>query len=869
MIVIKGLKRGDSMKQIVLGILAHVDAGKTTLSESMLYQSGMIRKMGRVDHKDAFLDYDVQERDRGITIFSKQAVLKWKDTEINLLDTPGHADFSAEMERTLQVLDYAILVINGQDGIQAHTETIWNLLKHYHLPVFIFVNKMDISFKEKTELLEELQEKLSSSCVDFTDGIQNNLEKIALADEGLLEEYLENQNINLSTIQRSLAERKVFPCFFGSALKMNHVDRLLDGLNDLTESIDYDQEFKAKIYKISRDEAGNRLTHLKITGGILKAKQKLTEEEKVDQIRRYSGNKYQMLEEATAGMIVALKGLKKFEAGEGLGAEKSSSHPVISSYMNYQLLFDEGADTVKMLEKMRELSEEDPQLHVSYHPLDKQIHLQLMGEVQIEVLKRIIEQRTGVPIRLSQGKVVYKETILEKTIGVGHFEPLRHYAEVHLKMEPLKAGSGLVFASECSEDELAGNWQRLILTHLQEKEHVGVLTGALITDMKITLIAGRAHQKHTEGGDFRQATYRAVRQGLKSAKCVVLEPFYRFKLEVPNEDLSRALFDLERMNASFEIEESQSLVSRISGLAAVSKMQNYQLEVISYTKGKGRLLCTLEGYFPCENQEKVIESSHYDSERDLENPTGSVFCSHGAGFTVKWNLVKDYMHIKSSNQRVSSSASLDQHKVKVAEEELLRIFDQSGGRNKKEKRVSEKVPRQKQEEFQEVVIIEKKPEILIVDGYNMLYSWEELKEIAKESLDDARDRLIDIMCSYQGYRGICLILVFDAYKVKESSGSVYHNGSIYIVYTKHAQTADSYIEKATHELRNKYEVTVATSDGMEQMIILGEGARRMSARELEADMKNIHKETMKEHRIKTSGGFRQLQGIKELIEEEE
>ncbi len=855
------------MKQLVTGILAHVDAGKTTLSESMLYLSGMIRKMGRVDHKDAFLDFDLQERDRGITIFSKQAVLKWKDTEINLLDTPGHVDFSSEMERTLQVLDVAILVINGQDGVQIHTETIWDLLKHYQLPVFIFINKMDISFREREELLEELQEKLSSSCLDLTEGIENMLEKIALCDEELLDDYLQNQIIDTNKVKKAISERKIFPCYFGSALKMNGVDRLLEDLNELTTSLDYGDEFKAKVYKISRDESGNRLTHIKITGGVLKAKQKLSETEKVDQIRRYSGNKYQMLDEASAGMIVALKGLKKIEAGEGLGSEIGTFHPFISSYMQYQLLFDEKVDPIMMLEKMRELSEEDPQLHVSYNALDKKIHLQLMGEVQIEVLKRIIEQRTGVSVELSQGNVIYKETIIDKVEGVGHFEPLRHYAEVHLKMEPLSPGNGLQFASDCPEDELAKNWQRLILTHLEEKEHLGVLTGSPITDMKITLIAGRAHQKHTEGGDFRQATYRAVRHGLKMAHSVVLEPYYRFKLEIPNEFLSRAMFDLERMAASFEITESENELSKISGQAAVSKMQNYQAEVVSYTKGRGRLLCALDGYFPCDDQEEVIRKIGYDSERDLDNPTGSVFCSHGAGFTVDWNHVQDYMHIKSSKAQNSSEIQRKDRVNRIDEEELIRIFNQSGGRNAKDKEKKGKFI-SKEEEYQKVEIIEQKPEILIVDGYNMLYSWEELNLLAKENLDAARDRLIDMMSSYQGYRGCALILVFDAYKVRENTGSVYNNGSIYIVYTKHAQTADSYIEKATHELKEKYKVTVATSDGMEQRIILGEGALRMSARELEADAKRVHLEGLKENRLKNSGSFRPLEKIRAITENE-
>lgn len=855
------------MKQIVLGILAHVDAGKTTLCESMLYHCGMIRKMGRVDHQDAFLDYDFQERSRGITIFSKQAVLRWKDTEINLLDTPGHVDFSAEMERTLQVLDAAVLVINGQDGIQIHTETIWELLEHYQLPVFIFINKMDISFKEREEILKELQTKLSSSCLDLTEGMDFNMEKIALSDEELLEEYLQNQTIDKNKIRRAISKRSLFPCYFGSALKMDKVDRLLDDLTDLTENITYRDEFQAKVYKISRDESGNRLTHVKITGGVLKAKQKLSETEKVDQIRRYSGKQYQMLDEAFPGMIVALKGLKKIEAGEGLGTEKSSFHPIISSYMNYQLLFDEKVDRLRMLEKMRELSEEDPQLHVSYNTLDQQIHLQLMGEVQIEVLKRIIEQRTGVAVELSQGRVIYKETISDKVEGVGHFEPLRHYAEVHLRMEPLRPGSGLQFACECSEDELAKNWQRLILTHLKEKEHLGVLIGAPITDMRITLIAGRAHQKHTEGGDFRQATYRAVRQGLKMAHSVVLEPFYRFKLEIPNDCLSRAMFDLERMAASFQLEETEKETSKINGQAAVSKMQNYQAEVISYTKGKGRLLCALDGYFPCENQEEVIHSINYDSERDLDNPTGSVFCSHGSGFSVSWNHVRDYMHIKTSRIQSSIEHQRRQKVSSIDEAELLRIFNQSGGRNAKDKETKGKFIAKKAE-MEKVEIASQKPEILIVDGYNMLYSWEDLKLLAKENLDVARDRLIDIMSSYQGYRGCGVILVFDAYKVKESVGSLYYNGSIYIAYTKHAQTADSYIEKATHELSGKYRVTVATSDGMEQLIILGEGALRMSARELEVDTKRIHSEGIKGNQLKNSGSFRPLEKIRELAEDQ-
>ena len=637
------------MENIVMGILAHVDAGKTTLSEGMLYLSGTVRKLGRVDHKDAFLDTYSLERDRGITIFSKQAVFSLGNRRINLLDTPGHVDFSAEMERTLQVLDYAVLVISGADGVQGHTETLWKLLKLYEIPTFIFINKMDQPGTDRESLLTELKERLDEGCIVFGKGKNvESLEEIAMTDEAVLDYFMEHETVRNEDICRLIRERKIFPCYFGSALKLDGVQELLAGFEEYMKPFDGKKEFGARVFKISRDDKGERLTFLKVTGGKLVVKMPINKEEKINQIRIYSGAKYEAVNEVEAGGVCAVTGLSSSYIGQGLGVEKGTAAPFLEPVLTYQMILPEGADTTKVLRELKQLEEEEPLLNIVWNPALEEIHVQLMGEVQTEILKTMIAERFHLDVEFGTGKIVYKETIKSPVVGVGHYEPLRHYAEVHLKMEPLEAGSGLVFDTDCSEDVLDRNWQRLILTHLQEREHPGVLTGAPITDMKITIVAGRAHLKHTEGGDFRQATYRAVRQGLKSAESVLLEPWYSFVLEVPSEQIGRAMSDIGQMNGSFEgpeAEDKQGMV-RLTGTAPASEMRDYQREVWAYTKGRGRITLTLKGYEPCHNAEEVIEEIGYDSERDVDNPTGSVFCAHGAGFLVKWDEVPEYMHIK-------------------------------------------------------------------------------------------------------------------------------------------------------------------------------------------------------------------------------
>lgn len=829
------------MKTEIIGTLAHVDAGKTTLSESMLYLSGSIRTMGRVDHGNAFLDYDNQERSRGITIFSKQATMTWKDTEMTFIDTPGHIDFSAEMERTLQILDYAILVISGLDGVQAHTETIWNLLKHYHIPTFIFVNKMDIAHYSKNELLNNLQERLHEHCIDFTEQGDEFYENVALTSDELMEDFLELGILEDQQIAHAVANREVFPVYFGSALKMNGVDAFLDGLHLYMKEQEYPDEFGAKVYKISRDEQGNRLTHLKVTGGSLKAKTKIRDDEKADQLRCYSGNKYQLLPEVHAGKVCAVKGFRNIHAGEGLGFEGKSQPPMLASYMNYHIVLPEGCDHFAMLKNLYQLAEEDPQLHVSYEERSQSIRIQVMGDIQIEVLKNLIRERFHVDVEFDQGTVNYKETILEPVEGVGHYEPLRHYAEVHILLEPGEAGSGLQIKNNCSQDALDSHWQRLILAHLEEKEHLGVLSGSPITDMKITLLGGKAHLKHTEGGDFRQATYRAVRQGLKSTKSVLLEPYYTFRLEIPNEYLSKAIYDIELRKGTYTLPPTSGEMTVLVGSAPVARMQNYQSEVAAYTKGAGKLSCILKGYEPCEMQDKVIEEIGYDSERDLDNPTGSVFCSHGAGFYVKWNEVKNHMHIGNlwEPKREAQDRKVVHSRYRIDDAEVERVYTSIYGPIKR-KRVHDS-DYKKTETENSVKISEKVPECLLVDGYNIIHSWPELKEMAKDNLDAARMRLIDLMANYQGYKGCLLILVFDAYKVKENMGAMYRNQDIFIVYTKTSQTADSYIENATHKLSKDYRVTVATSDAMEQLIVAGQGAARISSREFLREVDYVHK----------------------------
>ena len=855
------------MKNIVMGILAHVDAGKTTLSESMLYLSGTVRKLGRVDHKDAFLDTYALERDRGITIFSKQAVFSLGNKKVNLLDTPGHVDFSAEMERTLQVLDYAVLVISGADGIQGHTETLWKLLKLYDIPTFIFINKMDQQGTDQAALLSELKERLDEGCIAFgkEESIET-LEELAMTDEKVLDYFMEHESIRKEDICRLIKERRVFPCYFGSALKLEGVQELLYGFERYMEPYTGTEEFGAKVFKISRDDKGERLTFLKVTGGKLVVKMPVNlvdKEEKVNQIRIYSGAKYETVNEVGAGGVCAVTGLVSSYIGQGFGVEKGTAAPFLEPVLTYQMILPDGADTTKVLRELKQLEEEEPLLNIVWNPALEEIHVQLMGEVQTEILKTMIAERFHLDVEFGTGKIVYKETIKNPVVGVGHYEPLRHYAEVHLKMEPLEAGSGLVFDADCSEDVLDRNWQRLILTHLQEREHPGVLTGSPITDMKITIVAGRAHLKHTEGGDFRQATYRAVRQGLKSAESILLEPWYSFVLEVPSDQVGRAMSDIGQMNGSFEgpeAEDKQGMV-RLTGTAPASEMRDYQREVWAYTKGRGRITFTLKGYEPCHNAEEVIEQIGYDSERDIDNPTGSVFCAHGAGFLVKWDEVPEYMHIKEDflsegsdeiseeEQTITENAHFGNSSYSSGygdDPELLAIMEREFGSKQKERdrysgyrkqTVSAPMPRK-------TVIkdTEPKKEYLLVDGYNVIFAWEELNELVKASIDAARNKLMDILSNYQGFTGCTLILVFDAYKVKGSQGEVqkYHN--IYVVYTKEAETADQYIEKTTHEIGRKYKVTVATSDALEQVIVMGQGAYRISARDFYEEVERTEKQ---------------------------
>lgn len=866
--------RGKNMAKkpsdhICIGLLAHVDAGKTTLSESMLYLSGRIRQQGRVDHGNAYLDTYELERARGITIFSKQAELVFGELEVTLLDTPGHVDFSAEMERTLRVLDYAILVINGADGVQGHTETLWKLLKQYRIPAFLFINKMDQNGTDAEKLLEELRVKLSGSCIRFGEAEDSEefLENVAMAEEQVLETYLEHGTIERGEISRLIWERKVFPCYFGSALKNIGVKEFLAGLECYAKERSYPEEFGAKVYKIARDPQGNRLTYLKVTGGVLKVRDLIRYqdvEEKVSQIRIYSGEKYDAVQEVRAGRVCAVTGLTKTYPGEGLGAEPPSEGAVLTPVLNYQLILPEGCDTHGMLLKLRQLEEEDPELHIVWNEELGEIHAQLMGEVQTEILQSMIRERFQTEVTFGPGNIVYKETIKRPAEGVGHFEPLRHYAEVHLLLEPGESGSGLVFAADCSEDVLDRNWQRLILTHLAEKEHRGVLTGSSITDMKITLVAGRAHLKHTEGGDFRQATYRAVRQGLKSTESVLLEPYYEFRMEIPAEFVGRALTDIQRMAGEFQTPDTEGDFAVITGSAPVSEMRDYQLEVISYTKGRGRLFCTLKGYAPCHNAEEVIEQIGYDSEGDLDNPTGSVFCAHGAGFHVSWDQVPDHMHLeyvwtpeaekeKSAIEakkgqgsvqsgRVSSSFSRSVEEDKELEEIFLRTY----GKIERKRPIAERRV-ESPEERQKRMRKDQMEEYLLVDGYNVIFAWEDLKELAKVNVEGARNKLMDVLCNYQGFKKCNLILVFDAYKVQGQELGVqkYHN--IYVVYTKEAETADQYIEKVVHEIGRKYHVTVATSDNVEQVVTLGQGGKLLSARELRTEVEEVQRQIREEY----------------------
>lgn len=844
------------MGKIVVGILAHVDAGKTTLSEGMLYTAGAIRTMGRVDNRDAFLDTYALEREREITIFSKQAVFSLGTTQVTLLDTPGHVDFSPEMERTLQVLDYAILVISGADGVQGHTRTLWNLLKRYEIPTFVFVNKMDQAGTDAEVLLQELKTVLEEGCVNFSAKRDAAFyEEAAVCSEDALEEFLDTGRLKDETIQELFLERQLFPCFFGSALRLEGVKEFVEQMQELIKVPAYPETFGAKVFKIARDEAGNRLTYLKITGGSLKVKAVIGGQ-KVNQIRIYSGEKYEAVNEVEAGSICAVTGLSDTYPGEGLGAEQGTYLPVLEPVLNYQVIPTEGDDPILLLPKLRELEEEEPQLHIVWEEALQEIHVQLMGEVQLEVLKTLIYERFGVEVEFGQGNILYKETIQNTVEGVGHFEPFRHYAEVHLLLEPGEPGSGVQCMSVCSEDVLDRNWQRLILTHLMETEHRGVLTGAPITDIRITLVSGKAHLKHTEGGDFRQAVYRAVRQGLKQAESVLLEPYYEYRLELPSENVGRAMTDIERMHGTFGLPQTEADRTILTGMAPVSTMRDYQKEVHAYTRGNGTLQCTLKGYAPCHNTEEVLVATGYDSERDTLHPTGSVFCAHGAGFLVPWYEVKEYMHLPSIMQEKPSDSSEEkQTAYRVPEEtdawidteEVDRIIAQSVGANKKQKTL----PKKKVPEYYKSTSKPKKQEVreeyLLVDGYNVIFAWEDLKDLAQVSIDGARGKLLDVLCDYQGMKKCNLIVVFDAYRVQghKTEISTYHN--IHVVFTKEAETADQYIEKFAHENGKKYNVTVATSDGLEQIIIRGQGCRLLSARELKDEIERTKKTLFEEH----------------------
>ena len=849
------------MKRLVIGILAHVDAGKTTLSEGMLYLSGSINKLGRVDHKDAFLDHNNLERERGITIFSKQAILPLPEVEITLMDTPGHVDFSAEMERTLQVLDYAVLVISGTDGVQSHTETLWRLLRRYQIPTFVFINKMDLAGADKPVIFEELQKRLSDKCIDMDAPEDARMEAFSLCDERLLEQYLEEGNLTTSDLARVIARRKAFPCRFGSALKLEGVEQLLEDLSQLTQTPEYPADFAARVYKIARDTQGTRLTYLKVTGGQLRVKSLLSGKdgrgewsEKADQLRLYSGAKYKQAEVVEAGSVCAVTGLERTFPGQGLGHEALAQAPLLEPVLTYRMLLPQDCNLPETMRKLRQLEEEDPQLHILWDERLREVQVQLMGEVQLEVLQRQIKERFSMEVSFGQGSVVYKETIAQPVEGVGHFEPLRHYAEVHLLLEPGPRGSGLVFDSLCSTDDLDLNWQRLILTHLEEKQHLGVLTGSPITDLRISILSGRAHVKHTEGGDFRQATYRALRQGLRKAESVLLEPYYGFSMELPVECVGRAMTDIQQKNGTCNSPEQIGDRVLLTGSAPVAAMRGYQSELASYTRGRGRLSCWPGRYEVCARQQAVVEAMAYDPDADVENSADSVFCSHGAGVIVPWYEVEQHMHLESGLRPVArveeptpvaaAPASASAYRGTLEEDkELQAIYERTYGAVKRREFI-QRTPEVRTESHRQVkhTPVALLPEYLLVDGYNIIFAWDELKALAAESLEAARQSLADLLSNYQGYRKCGVILVFDAYKVKGNPGSVEKYKNIHIVYTKEAETADAFIEKATYDMRKQYRVRVATSDGMEQLIILGHGATRVPANVFLSEIRNTNLE---------------------------
>ncbi len=871
------------MKQIAAGILAHVDAGKTTLSEGLLFCAGEIRRLGRVDNQNTFLDTDEIERSRGITIFSKQAVLNVGDTRITLLDTPGHIDFSAEAERVLRVLDYAVLVISGTDGIQSHTATLWNLLATHQIPTFIFVNKLDLAGADYPGVLCELSETFGGNFVDFTDADTDNLrENLAMCDERLMQEYLEENRLHEETVVRAIYQRNVFACFGGAALKMEGVEVFLQAFARLVYQPPVLSGFGAKVFKISVDERGARLTHMKITGGSLRVKTMLATtpefSEKVNEIRIYSGESFQSATCVEAGCVCVVTGPKQTYAGQGLGFEKNADLLTAEPIFNYRVILPQGVEPSAALAQLRTLEQEETQLGIAWNPQLKEIELRLMGEIQLEVLKQMILKRFGMEVAFEEGRIVYKETIANTVEGVGHYEPLRHYAEVHLVLEPLTRGAGLHFATEVSEDELDKNWQRLVLTHLMEKPHLGVLTGSPVTDMKITLKAGRAHLKHTDGGDFRQATYRAVRHGLRSAKSVLLEPYYDFILEIPVDNVGRALADLDRMGATFSMPQTRGGKTKIEGRVAAGAICNYQRELISYTHGEGRLSSTFSGYDVCRNPEAVIEQIAYDCDADIENTADSVFCSHGAGFSVPWHEVTAHMHLDSvlkPKKAETESKVVQSSSVLASDSELLRIFERTYGK------VERKIPQQAVRYTpttpeHKPSKAKKQPEksYLLIDGYNIIFAWDDLKALAKESLEAARNALVERICAYKIFKDYEILLVFDAYKVKGNRGEIERINGITVVYTKESQTADAYIEKTVKELSKNYKVTVATSDGLEQIIIFGSGAYRMPARILLDDVERVEAqvEQMVERynlRVENSDYLKVLQRKLEELEKSE
>lgn len=829
------------MKKLTIGIVAHVDAGKTTLSESLLFLSGSIRKQGRVDHKDTLLDFDEQERGHGITIYSKEAHFKWKDTEVFVIDTPGHVDFSSEMERALSVLDLAIIVINGQDGVQSHTETIWKCLEHYNVPCMIFVNKMDIAHFSEEELLNDLKKHCDAMCIQND---SNRNESLAMLNDSILEEYSETGTIQEDEVIDAFYKREWYPVYFGSALKNEGVEELLDGIDSFAQQKEYPEEFGARVYKISSDENGNRLTHIKITGGSLKTKANINDEEKVDQIRIYNGNSFEMVNEAKAGDVVSIKGFKTIESGQGLGFEEDLDKPLLSAYMNYELMLPKGANALVLAETCKELASEDPTLEISVDEKSKKIHVQIMGEMQKEILQKRIQDRSGIIVGFSTGRIVYQETIQDVAEGAGHFEPLRHYAEVHVRLEPLPLGSGIQVVSECSNDMLSSTWQRSILSALSRKKHRGVLTGSLLTDVKIVLIAGKGNIKHTSGGDFFQASTRAVRQALMKANNVLLEPYYDFEITVPSESLSKALFDLETRKAKVEVKENDNGSMLICGEGPVRTLVNYQNEIVSYTNGKGRFHATLKGYLPSDDQNTLVEEIGYDPLSDMRNPCDSVFCANGSGYSVPWDKCDELMHIQLKDGQ--NSTSYQNVRYKLSEGDMDYIMNMTTSRNinldKQAAKKREEENRKKQEEKQ----YKAKPiihldELLIVDGYNMIFAWNSLKELAYEDLSLARDKLIEYLFNYQPYLKHEIWIVFDGYKVKNNTGTIIHKKDLTIIYTKADETADAFMEKSSYELKGKYQVTYATSDALIQNAVFSQGAMRMSASELESRLilKNV------------------------------